>query len=203
MVTSSSESPRGVWGAARLSIALAASWAFLPAALPVSADPPDDSSSPRVVRALRVDQPIRIDGHLSEPAWQRSGGGRRLLPRPADSRHARAAPHGGIRPLRCGGHLCRLSLLGAGHDPAPGDPDPPRHPDLDRRRRRGRPGHLPRPPQCLRLRHQHPRDPDGPAPQQRELLQLCLGRLLGSGGPETPGSLDRRVRHPPGGTAVR
>ena len=70
MVTSSSESPRGVWGAARLSIALAASWAFLPAALPVSADPPDDSSSPRVVRALRVDQPIRIDGHLSEPAWR-------------------------------------------------------------------------------------------------------------------------------------
>ena len=58
--------------AARLPIVPAACCALLVAAVPATADPPEGSSSPRVVRAQRVDQPIRIDGHLSEPAWQRA-----------------------------------------------------------------------------------------------------------------------------------
>ena len=58
--------------AARLPIGLAACCAFLVAAVPATTHPRDGSSSPRVVRAQRVDQPIHIDGHLSEPAWQRA-----------------------------------------------------------------------------------------------------------------------------------
>ena len=53
--------------AARLPIVPAACCALLVAAVPATADPPEGSSSPRVVRALRVNQPIHIDGHLSEP----------------------------------------------------------------------------------------------------------------------------------------
>ena len=37
---------------------------------PTHAESPDDST--RAVTALRVDQPPQIDGHLSEPAWQKA-----------------------------------------------------------------------------------------------------------------------------------
>ena len=43
---------------------------LLIAAVPTLAGSPDDST--RAVTALRVDQPPRIDGHLSEPAWQKA-----------------------------------------------------------------------------------------------------------------------------------
>ena len=43
---------------------------LLVAAVPTLAGSPDDST--RAVTALRVDQPPRIDGHLSEPAWQKA-----------------------------------------------------------------------------------------------------------------------------------
>ena len=43
---------------------------LLVAAVPTRAEPSNDST--RAVTALRVDQPPQIDGHLSEPAWQKA-----------------------------------------------------------------------------------------------------------------------------------
>ena len=43
---------------------------LLIAAVPTRAESPNDST--RAVTALRVDQPPQIDGHLSEPAWQKA-----------------------------------------------------------------------------------------------------------------------------------
>ena len=56
----------------RLSLARGLQFWLLPlvAAVPTLAGSPDDST--RAVTALRVDQPPRIDGHLSEPAWQKA-----------------------------------------------------------------------------------------------------------------------------------
>ncbi|MYK41290.1 MAG: carbohydrate binding family 9 domain-containing protein [Gemmatimonadetes bacterium] len=56
----------------RLPLAHAASfWLLLfIAAVPTRAESPDDST--RAVTALRVNQPPQIDGHLSEPAWQKA-----------------------------------------------------------------------------------------------------------------------------------
>lgn len=56
----------------RLPLAHAASFwlLLLVAAVPTRAESPDDST--RAVTALRVDQPPQIDGHLSEPAWQKA-----------------------------------------------------------------------------------------------------------------------------------
>ena len=59
---------RGAFRAARLSIGLAACCAPLATALPTPASSADTPS--RTVTALRVHQPPRIDGHLSEAAWQ-------------------------------------------------------------------------------------------------------------------------------------
>ena len=56
----------------RLPLAHAASFwlLLLIAAVPTRAESPDDST--RAVTALRVNQPPQIDGHLSEPAWQKA-----------------------------------------------------------------------------------------------------------------------------------
>ena len=126
----------------------------------------------------------------------RGRGRRGLLPRPADPRHAGPAPHRGPRPLRHRGDLRRLPLLGTGYGRPARDADAPRHAGLGRRRRRGRLRHLPRPPQRLHLRHQHAGDADGPAGQQRELLHLRLGRVVGGEGAEERPDADQRQRRP-------
>ena len=103
----------------RLSLAHAASFwlLLLVAAVPTCAESPDDST--RAVTALHVDQPPRIDGHLSEPAWQKAEvAGDFFRAQQNRGMPARLRTEAFVL-LRRGGDLCRLPLLGAGYDRTP------------------------------------------------------------------------------------